>query len=311
MENNRNRTGHFSAGSTSHLGGIEGPSESDLKAIEGGSETAGVFSDADIAAYRSDERRMNPQAQAIHNARTFGHGLDTHIPISEGLDTSIDAPTRNFGDVEAQGDLMGNIAEASKTGEVAAGEGAADFAYDDESTGRGRRFGAVGLGAIEEAPGPRTSPFTRIKESGDVGRISTMGAGLLMMREAGRCDSPGCQLLRATGMTLTGQSRQAKGGVASNAPAIPSVATAKSEYPIDPKTGKQDRKNPRTVLDVKPADPNNPEFKALQKEGQGSSDSLFFAEDALAHHHADEDAHLSYVEERIKGLTGHLGQYND
>jgi hypothetical protein len=310
MENNRNRTGHFSAGSTSHLGGIAGPSEADLKAIEGGSETAGVFSDADIAAYRSDERRMNPQAAAIHNARTIGHGLDTHIPISEGLDTSIDAPTRNFGDVEAQGDLMGNIAEASKTGEVAAGEGAADFAYDEESTGRGRRFGAVGLGAVEEAPGPRVSPFTKIAESGDEGRRSLTGAGLLMMREAGRCDSPGCQLLRATGMTLTGQTRQAKSGISSNLSAIPSVSTAKSEYPIDPKTGKQDRKNPRTVLEFKPEDPNNPEYRALTDEVKGNSRALFFPEDALAHQHDDEEAHLAYVQERIRGLTGHLGDYS-
>ena len=294
----------------------EGPSDSDLSAIEsGGGEAAGIFTPTEIAKYRASERSMNPQAAAVHNARTTGFGSTSKIPVSDGgLDTSIDAPTPMFSDAKAQADSMNDVAEIARTGEISASEGAADIAWSDDTSGRGRRFPAAGMGGfMEESPGVSESPFTRIKESGDVGRKQLTGAGLLMLREAGRCNSPGCQLLRATGMQLTGQTKRAAGaGIESEMAPIPAVHTRKSFYPTDPTTGKQDRKNPQTVVESKPADPNNAEYKAIQDfTGGKSGPALFTAEDMLEHDHDDEMAHLAYVQGRIKGLQSHLGEYND
>jgi hypothetical protein len=292
----------------------EGPSDSDLSSIESGSESAGVFTPSEIAKYRQADAMMNPQAAAVQRARNTGFGSTSKIPVSEGLDTSIDAPTPMFSDAQAQADSMNDVADIARTGEVSASEGAADIAWSDDTSGRGRRFPAAGMGGFMEAgPGISESPFTRIKESGDVGRKQLTGAGLLMLREAGRCNAPGCQLLRATGMQLTGQNKRAAGaGIESEIAPIPAVHEMKSYYPEDPTTGKQDRKNPKQIVVSKPADPNNPEYKAIQDfTGGKSGPALFTAEDMLEHNHDDEMAHLTYVQGRIKGLQGHLGEYND
>lgn len=288
---NRNRSGHFNAGSTSHLGGVEGPSEEDLSAIEGGDEAAGVYSEADIAAYRADERRINPQAQAIHNARTIGHGLDTRIHVSEGLDTSIDAPTRNFGDVSAQGDLMsvGDVAQASKTREIAAGEGAADIAYSDEEIGSGRRYGAVGFGGFDVDAGPRSSPFEKAKAEMNSEQQLAMNVGRMYLRQAGRCNHPLCQMKRARGLELMGQpvsSRSFGKGIESPETPIPSVATPSKQYSFDIQ-GNQDRKNPSIALDIKPKDPKGVEWQEA-KSMVGTTD-FFMAEDLLEHHHGPGD----------------------
>jgi hypothetical protein len=292
----------------------DGPSDSDLSAIDSGSESAGVFSPSEIAKYRKADAMMNPQAAAVQRARTTGFGSTSKIPVSEGLDTSIDAPTPMFSDAKAQADNMNDVADIARTGEISASEGAADVAWSDESTGRGRRFPAAGMGGfMEESPGLRESPFTAIKQSGDTARKQLMGAGLLMLREGGRCKSPGCQLLTATGMQLTGQTqRAATSGINASSEPIPAVHEVKSFYPEDPVTGKQDRKNPGKIVVSKPADPNHPEYKALKDAtGGGAGNPLFFPEDMLEHNHEDEAAHLAYVQERIKGLIGHLGEYND
>ena len=219
-----------------------------------------------------------------------------------------------FSDAKAQADSMNDVAEIARTGEVSASEGAADVAWSDDTSGRGRRFPAAGMGGFMEAgPGVSESPFTRIKESGDVGRKQLTGAGLLMLREAGRCNSPGCQLLRATGMQLTGQNKRAAGaGIESEMAPIPAVYEEAPYYPTNPATGKEDRKNKQTWLKASPADPNNAEYKAIQDFTGGKTGSaLFTAEDMLEHNHDDEMAHLAYVQGRIKGLQSHLGEYND
>jgi hypothetical protein len=292
----------------------EGPSGSDLSSIESGSESAGVFTPSEIAKYRQADAMMNPQAAAVQRARTTGFGSTSKIPVSEGLDTSIDAPTPMFSDAKAQADSMNDVAEIARTGEVSASEGAADVAWSEESTGRGRRFPAAGMGGfMEESPGLRESPFTAIKQSGDVARKQLMGAGLLMLREAGRCNAPGCKLLRATGMQLTGQTqRAATSGIESKDAPIPAVYEDAPYYPTHPVTGKEDRKNKKTWLKASPADPNNPEYKAIQDATGGKAGpALFTAEDMLEHNHDDEMEHLTYVQGRIKGLQGHLGEYND
>lgn len=292
----------------------EGPSDSDLSAIESGSEAAGVFTPSEIAKYRKADAMTNPQAAAVQRARATGFGSTSKIPVSEGLDTSIDAPTPMFSDAKAQADNMNDVAEIARTGEVSASEGAADAAWSDESTGRGRRFPAAGMGGfMEESPGLRESPFTAIKQGGDTARKQLTGAGLLMLREAGRCNSPGCQLLRATGMQLTGQTKRAAGaGIESEIAPIPASYEEAPYYPTNPVTGKEDRKNAKTWLKASPADPNHPEYKAIKDATGGKTGpALFTAEDMLEHNHDDEMSHLAYVQERIKGLQSHLGEYND
>jgi hypothetical protein len=292
----------------------EGPSDSDLSAIESGSESAGVFTPSEIAKYRQADAMMNPQAAAVQRARTTGFGSTSKIPVSEGLDTSIDAPTPMFSDAKAQADSMNDVAEIARTGEVSASEGAADVAWSDDTSGRGRRFPAAGMGGFMEAgPGLRESPFTAIKESGDTARKQLANWGKMLLREGGRCKSPGCQLLTATGMQLTGQTKRAAGsGINASLEPIPAVYENAPYYPTNPVTGKEDRKNAKTWLKASPADPNHPEYKALKDATGGKTGNpLFFPEDMLEHNHEDEAAHLAYVQGRLKGILGHLGEYND
>lgn len=293
----------------------EGPSDSDLSAIEsGGGEAAGIFTPTEVAKYRRADAMSNPQAAAIQRARTTGFGSTSKIHVSDGLDTSIDAPTPTFSDAKAQADSMNDVADIAKTGEISAGEGSASAAWSDEDSGRGRRFPAAGMGGfMEESPGLRESPFTAINQSEDAARKQLANWGKMLLREGGRCKSPGCQLLTATGMQLTGQTKRAAGsGINASLDPIPAVYEEAPYYPTNPVTGKEDRKNKKTWLKASPADPNHPEYNALKDAtGGNAGNPLFFAEDMLEHNHEDEAAHLAYVQDRLKGIIGHLGEYND
>lgn len=264
----------------SELEGLEGPSDSELRAIEGetspSATAAGAFyTPEEIARTRKSAAQYTPKTGMRGYSAMAGDVNDISsltTPKEYDPDTS-KAPTRSDSPVPI-------------------------FSTEEGEIGRSREisYGGASIGSLAEEPGLRESPFTRIKEGSDVARKQLMGAGLLMLREAGRCDSPGCQMLRSTGMKLTGQTQRMAAGKpsVSNEPAIPAVHTMKNN-----------------VVVSKPADPANPEFKAIQKELQGSSGAIFTPEDALEHNHEDEAAHLAYVQKRIAGFTKHVGEYND
>lgn len=124
---------------------------------------------------------------------------------------------------------------------------------------------------------------------GDTGNTSNnvefpLGAALLL-RKAGRCTHPSCAADRARGIELA---RAAGIHVPNSLPApIPSIAIERRYYPEDPKTGKQNRKNPQTYKELRPADPNDPEWKAAKDELDTGKNNLYFPDDLLAHHHDD------------------------
>ena len=314
-EISRNRGSHFSAGhgnkETSGFARLAeaediGPTDAELQAIESGSESAGVFTPEEVNKYRIADAAINPQAAMVQRARKLGQG-----EVPEQRSTSFE-PVMNaertgsgMSDIQAQADLMGDVADVQQTEEIASGEGSAASSYNDEDSGRGRRFPVMSMGGFEEAPGKAGSPMSSIYDKGESARIGRLNTGLLMLREAGRCDAPGCQLLRAAGMQLTGQTQRAAGsGIASQQPAIPAVHKESSYYPENPATGKQDRRNPKTIIESKPADPNHPEWKALTAETKVSTagNIKFFPEDMLEHNHGDEMEHLEYVQQRLGGM---------
>lgn len=107
----------------------------------------------------------------------------------------------------------------------------------------------------------------------------------LLLRKAGRCDHPSCVADRERGIELA----RAAGIQVPNStlPPIPSIAKIKQYYPENPVTGKQDRRNPKTFKELRPADKNNPEWIAAKDELNKSESNLYFPEDLLAHHHDD------------------------
>lgn len=297
----RNRGAHFAAGTGSE----------EVHPLTGESFS---FSPEEIEKYRAAERLMNPQAAAIYSARTKGFGAGSEIKVSDGLDTSIDAPIPSFGDAKAQADAANTSRDIAESGEISAGEGSASTAFSDEESGRGRRFPGAGAALFaDESPGFRESPMSRIKESGDLARIQHLAAGKLLLREAGRCNAPSCQLARAVGIQLTGQTKRAFGaGVKSPIPAIPATYTLAKEYQKDPVTGKDMRKVPPTIIPVgKPADPKSPEWLAVKNDLDTSESNIFYPEDMLEHNHYDEAQDLAVMQERVKGLLAHLGEYNE
>lgn len=106
-----------------------------------------------------------------------------------------------------------------------------------------------------------------------------------LLRTAGRCTHPSCSAARDRGMELA---RAAGFQVPNSTPApIPSIAVERKYYPENPKTGKQDRKNPQTYIELKPADPKHPEWLAAKASLDTTVNNLYFPEDLLAHHHDD------------------------
>lgn len=107
----------------------------------------------------------------------------------------------------------------------------------------------------------------------------------LLLRKAGRCTHPSCSADRDRGMELA---RAAGFQVPNSTSApIPSVAVERKYYPENPKTGKQDRKNPQTYKVLRPADPKHPEWLAAKASLDTTVNNLYFPEDLLAHHHDD------------------------
>lgn len=281
----------------------EGPSDEDLTAIEAGSESAGnYYTPERLEEFRQMGESIDPNYSKIRRARKSGFG---ESPTTGALTTDITGmlgrsaeETSVAGSSAAQRDMAENLLDLYKSGETTSTEGAPSQAFDDDSApSRSRAFPASQVGAGEDMR-IRESSFTRARQSPDVARRQRANVGALLLREAGRCDSKGCQLLRATGLALAGQTNlKAGSGIESQAPAIPSRPATAAER--------------KTGGDVKPLDPNHPEYVALKKESQGMGNTLFFPEDALAHNHADEGAHLAYVQQRISGLLKGQGEYND
>jgi hypothetical protein len=274
-----------------------------------------AYSDEQIEEMRARGAAIDPAYAKTREARLRGSG---------GMETSIEDPFARRGSrtgamsegVGHVASLGGNVAFEDETRAEGATHGvdtSVDMGSSGDEIAPTSRYTGISMGGFDaEAPGLRESPFTRIREGGDQARKVRAMTGMLLLREAGRCDSPGCQLLRATGLQLTGQTQRGAGsGIESQLPAVPSVAEQKKFYPENPVTGKQDRKNVQTFTEVSPANPKSPEWVALTGEAKGApSSSLFFPEDALAHHHPDEGAHLAYVQQRIAGLLSGQGDYN-
>lgn len=302
---------------SSQFGGPINPSDSEPDEIE--LEQA---EDPYYTPERTEQMRerygsiVDPNYGALRRARAGG-GAPQIVGAGREMDiTSPEFVPSSSTDSSAFLDFVEKPEELLITGEQASGEGAPSTSYgESESYERPRpAIRGTGMGDLGiEGPGLRESPFTRIQQGSDRNRAVRAMAGTLMLKEAGRCDAPGCQLLRATGLALTGQTQRGAGsGIASNLPPIPSVATTKRFYPTDPVTGKQDRKNAQEVTEVSPANPKDPEWLSLTNEAKTASGStLFFPEDALAHHHEDEGAHLAYVQQRISGLLRGSGDYGD
>lgn len=268
-----------------------------------------------IEGMRQMGASIDPAYAKTREARLKGSGGETSIedPFTRrGSRTG--ALSEGVGHVAALAGDVGFEHETRAEGATHGVDTNVDMGSSGDEIAPTARYTGIGMGGFDaEAPGLRESPFTRIREGGDQARKVRAMAGLLLLREVGRCDSPGCQLGRAVGLQLTGQTQRGAGsGIESQLPAVPAVHETKREYPINPVTGKQDRKNPTEVIVSRPADPKSPEWLALTGEAKGApSSSLFFPEDALEHYHPDEGAHLAYMQQRIAGLLGGMGEYNN
>lgn len=235
-----------------------------------------------VEGLREMGRAIDPNAAALHRARTSGRGTVFEFGSREHVH-SFD-PTSGS---NAQ-DVVGNERIGGMGGIMSGNENAAiSTDYDPADTGP-RVFG----GPAFAEPAKIASPFEKFRETAPPDAKLAANVGTLYLRQAGRCNHPLCQMKRARGLELMGRpvsNRQFGKGIESPLPAIPSVATQKREYPINPQTGKQDRKNPTTFLEVRPADPKGIEWQHAQSLLDTNEANLFMPEDLLEHHHGPED----------------------
>lgn len=244
---------------------------------------------------------IDPAYAKTREARLKGSGGETSIedPFTRrGSRTG--ALSEGVGHVAALAGDVGFEHETRAEGATHGVDTNVDMGSSGDEIAPTARYTGIGMGGFEaEAPGLRESPFTRIREGGDQARKVRAMTGMLLLREAGRCDSLGCQLLRATGLQLTGQTQRGAGsGIESQTPAVPSI----------PQTGKVSASS--LFPHVKPADTKSAAWQAAQNDLSKDDVNLFYPEDALAHNHPDEGAHLAYVKQRIAGLLHGQGEYD-
>lgn len=234
---------------------------------------------------RAMGRSIDPNAAAVHRARTSGRGTVFEFGSREHANMLDPASASKAADV------VGNERIGGMGGIMSGNENAAiSTDYDPADTGP-RVFGGTSF----YEPAHISSPFERYKAEATPQQLLELNVGKLYLRQAGRCDHPLCKAKRARGLQLMGRpvsSRKFTEGVESGMAPIPSVATTKREYPINPETGKQDRKNPTSFLEVKPADPKGAEWQEAQSLLSTDESNIFLPEDLLEHHHGPGDMDL-------------------
>lgn len=209
------------------------------------------------------------------------------------------------GDMSAQIELAGGNEESLlRSGEISSGEGAATTAYDQESTGRGRRYGGVSMGAFDSSGDDGQSRLSASRFDTMAPRTAQEGLarrqGLMLLRLAGpSCNHPRCQKIRAKGIELLGAaigSREMSSapGVASGK-SVPSVrkdvlvppmrirdeARGKERPVMSHGTGKSDDTGDWEVMygqetlvpKYEPQDPKSPDWLAFRKTSSGTARS--------------------------------------
>lgn len=181
--------------------------------------------------------------------------------------------------------------EAVGLGGIAAtSEGVNQVSSDFDAADYRPALRGVGLGSLDEAP-KTASPFDVHKPKSESEAIAR-NQGMFLLKLAGRCNHPICQMRRAKGMELLGrpvEGRAFGSGVESTEKPIPSVVTEKTHYPKDPVTGKQSRKNAQKVKKYSPAPEGREEYESLSNALGQSGSHTIHADDFLEHHHDPEE----------------------
>lgn len=255
-----------------HLAGVENPMDA-----PGASSEKWDFSPEDIEKFRAEEAERNPQYAALRNARMGKRGGGT---IEGGA----------FDTGEGRGGLnIAALSDASSAKDQTRSEGAAhgvDISVD--------------MGFSSDDPYARSRPavsgsnLAHVTGSSFDARRASRGAGYeagaMLVKTAGRCNHPRCQLIREKGLEMMGVMDKFQGiGIESQKTPIPSIPVDKPYYGTDPSTGKQNRKEVHIERQYKPADPSHPEWVAMRRGGTGAGDELFDPSDLLEHHHFPGD----------------------
>lgn len=306
----------------SQFGDITGPSDSELDEIELEQASDPFYTPERIAENQAAYAHLvDPNFAAMRRARQAG-ASGGRGAVGAG---SFELPAIDYeqggrgGDMAAQADLSGNEEALLRSGEIASGEGAPSTAYDEESTGRGRRYGGVSMGSFvggpEEGGARAASRFdTQAPRTFQEGLARRQG--LLLLRLAGpSCNHPRCQKIRAKGVELLGTAIGQRG--MSNEPGVASgesIPSVRKDVRVPPWRIKEEaRGKDRPVMShgtgttgdtgdweimygqetvspkYEPANPKDPRLALLQKEQshvvrQGQPTYLE-PSDYLEHHH--------------------------
>lgn len=161
-----------------------------------------------VESMRAGYAEIDPNYAAVRNARQRSAGGSVGISRSgTGPSGDIDTfGTSNVGDAVAQSIGAGahDVAELKRSGETTASEGGASTAYDESSTGRGRRFPGVSMGGWDTDASKRSSPFESMRPR-NADEAAARKQGEFFLKLAGpTCNHPTCQGYRAKGMELLG-----------------------------------------------------------------------------------------------------------
>ena len=167
---------------SSQFSGIIGPSDAELSAIEdemtGGnpltesesraaSEAGAYFTPERIEESRAAFAKIDPEYAAVRRARERNAASIPTSSTFEDIGERFRQPEFETGSDYGLSDLNTQIETAAneeallKSGEVSSGEGGATTAFSEGEAyeGRGRRYGAVGIGGWDVDAGRRASPF--------------------------------------------------------------------------------------------------------------------------------------------------------
>lgn len=263
---------------------VSGPSAKDISDIESEDPGTGIYTPEQIEGLRRMNESIDP-AYARQRAarRKVTGGVQPRLDVETALSRVRGGAGTSGTSDKALTTLEGAFGTSNKKGEVAGvmGGGAEMGSSGDEPVSS-PPMRASGLADVGGAP---SGYYGRNKDT------AKYQQGVFLLRTAGRCNHPRCQMLRAKGMELIhGEKRYQTGGQywESQETPIPSIATEKPYYPTV--GGKEDRKNKQTYIDLSPADTKNPEWVAATTAAKSGS-SIFEPSDLLEHHHrpGDED----------------------
>lgn len=262
---------------------MTGPSEKDLADIESEDPGTGIYTPEQIEGLRRMNEKVDPAYARQRSARRGGTAGG--IQPRGGAEAAISRVQGAFGTSgvsdKALTTLEGSFGTTNKKGEVMGVKGGgAEMGSSGDEPVSSPSMRAVGLGDIS-AP---SAYYGKHKDTPGYQQ------GVMLLRTAGRCNHPRCQMIRAKGMEMIGaKERYQIGGQywESKQSPIPSIASEKPYYPIV--GGKEDRKNKQTYTELSPADPKHPEWLKAQAEAKGGT-SMFDPSDLLEHHHKDEDS---------------------